>query len=504
MFSFLEFIVESKGSVGQLTSHRGKLNEMGFVHAFERYNHFMDKHNGNHNKAMEELSKEPHLKGSSDHPYTENIKKISKDIGEKETDRTLWDSHHAAMSVINHINKTRGIKGPAIWTGSDVSGETVRKITGVNTQGDILIPTKTGGDFIIKRSDNKSSDQDWVSGSMKYHGDLSKSPTKLYQGTTDKSVEAIQKHHVENFGKRDEELDKAHESLKSSFQGVDEKLKNKSSELLAAGFTPNKKGYFSKSNVSDMARYANELTDLKNKNVFSERRAILQKRFEDRFDKAKINSKDRDKHIQNLTNIHNDVIKGDKVKSSQNFALAFHNALKKSYTEGNTGQHNLVKELTNIRDPKEATVLIMKTQRNHKIDDYRGREQEALPKIYIGNHGEELSKIASRGKEKELFDATGPKANSASTTIGAKNHKKIASFSIDTGKSSPSIVAQAGEEIDKFNDVSHLHPWNDENSTTSTTTTSPTKPSSLINNKESKQPSTFFGKQYHSPSELQQ
>ena len=167
MFSFAQFLLEA--SVGQLTAHRGRLNEMAFVHAFERYNALKDKHNGDHEAAMQELSREPHLISSNmdkKHPYKSIIDKVSKDIGEKETDRTLWDSHHAAMSIINHIHQNYGgISGPAQWTGGDNSGETVRKLTGVNTQGDILIPTKSGENVVLQRPDKKSSKSDWISGS---------------------------------------------------------------------------------------------------------------------------------------------------------------------------------------------------------------------------------------------------------------------------------------------------------------------------------------------------
>jgi hypothetical protein len=472
MFSFAQYLTEA--SAGQLTAHRGRLNEMAFVHAFERYNALMQKHNGDHEAAMKELSNEPHLVSKDmekNHPYRGMIDRISKDIGHKEADRTLWDSHHAAMSVINHIhNEHGGISGPAQWTGGDNSGETVRKLTGVNTQGDILIPTRSGGNVVLQRPDKKSSKNDWISGSMKYHGTSKKTPTKLYQGTTDEAVEAVQNHHVRNFGKRDEELDAANAALKSSFGDTGERLKSRSKELTAAGFQPKQDGSFAVGPTSDMTRYANELLSLRQKDEKKKtekdriRESELHGRLEEHFNKASVPYTERDGHLQNMASVYNDAVKGDKTKASKGFASAFNNALQKSYTEGKTGQAKLLRDLINVRENRNANVLIMKTQRNDKVDDYRGREQEALPEVYIGNHAKALSGIQDRArkegrKENELFDTIGPKADSASTTINARNGDKIASFNIDTAKSSPSLIAQAGPAIDKFESISHLHPW---------------------------------------------
>lgn len=456
--SFLveDFLIEEKGGV---VSHRGTLNEIAFVHAMERYNHFFNKHNGDHKKAIIDLIKEGHIdhkKYNGD--YSDKIKKAKLGIGEKETDRTLWDSHHAAIALLNYIHKTKGgISGPAVWTGPDTTGKTVEKITGVNTQADILIPTKSGEKIVIERPNKKSKD-DWQHSSLKYSEKLDKSPTKLFQGTAADAAEMIQQHHVEHFGKRDENLDRAVSNINSAFSDVGEKLKSKANVLAAAGIVPDSKGEFPVTRISKLARYAHTALNHKDANERNKRKA----QFEKHLLESGIPKREWNNHFKNLADIHENVIKSDKVIASKEFSDAFHNALKKSWNEASSGQHGLLRSLLNIRERRNATVMVVKTQRNHKVD-YEKDPVGALPKVSLAKHGNDLEALMRRGlregrNESQLYDNVKKKQESASTTISKRNGKGIASFSIDTGKTSPSLIAQAGQEIDNFKDISDLHP----------------------------------------------
>lgn len=453
--SFIEFLTEAKGGV---VSHRGTLNELAFVHAIERYNELLNKRKGNHDAAINDLVKEGHI----DHntytgPYADRIKKAKSDIGDKETDRTLWDSHHAAVSLLNHIHRTKGgISGPAVWTGGDTSGETVRKITGVNTQADILIPTKSGENVVIERPNKKSRD-DWQHSSLKYSEKSENAPTKMFQGTAREAAEIIQKHHEKNFGKRDEALDNAVEKLEASFGDVGEKLKSRSKVLAAAGIQP-KNGEYSVKKVSDLARYAH--TALNHKDP--EERARTRAKLETHLQQNNIPRNQWDTHFRNLADIHENVIKSDKVSASKDYSDAFHNALKKSWNEAKSGQNSLLRSLLNVRERRNQTVMVVKTQRNEKVD-HNQDPVGALPKVSIASHANDLEALMRRGLregrgESQLYDNVKKKEDSASSTISKRNGKSIASFSIDTGKTSPSLIAKAGSEIDNFKDISTLHP----------------------------------------------
>lgn len=463
MIGFFSFLTES--SKGAEITSRGKLNELAFVHAFERYNALKEKHNGDHEKAIQELANEPHLNHETyDGPYSDSIASAKRSLDDYETDRTLWDSHHAAVAVLNYIHKERGgIAGPAIWTGGDVSGETVKKITGVNTQGDILIPTKSGEDVIIKTNDR--SKKDWLSGSLKYSISDKASPTKLYQGTARAAAEMVQNHHVRNFGKRDEALDKATDELENAFGDISSRLTPHDSTLNAAGFNRNKKGEYPITELTKISRYANELAELQNKKYKTvkdvKRQEQIQSHLDSHFDRNNIPENERPSHTENLRNIYKSVISGDKKTAGANYSEALNQALKKSWNEASKGQHGLLRDLLNIRERRKAVILVMKTQRSKgdHISDPKG----ALPKISIANHANDLEALARTGlnrglSERDLYDNVKNKAESASTTISKRTGGSIANFAIDTSKGSPSLVAAAGTEIDNFKDISKLHP----------------------------------------------
>jgi len=457
MLKFSDFLKEDFLVEGKEVAHRGTLNEIGFVHAFERYNQLKEKHNGDHYKAIEELAKEPHV-GKTDNAYTDTINKIVKDIGEEETNRTLWDSHHAAIAVMNHIHENEGgISGPATWTGGDVSGETVKKITGVNSNADILIPTGSGDHIKLKMGKD-----DWRHGSLKYAKDLKNKPTKLFQGNAKEMVERIQKHHMDHFGKRDNNLDNALNEMQSEFGDASFRLEKHSEALEAAGFERSKSGR-NKSQwpsskggrgLVDQARYA--ATALSGSKDAGKRRQQI----ESYLRSQNIPEQDFEHHIKNLAEVHN-TIKGDKEGKSAAFMDAVTDALNKSYNEAPRGQNALLRDLLNIRERRRIKSLVIKTQRNDKVTDYEGNP-EALPKVGIANHGNDMEALFRRAlrqglSENKLLEAKST-TDRASTTLSKVNGKPIARLSVDQSGSSPSVIAQAGNEIDNFNYVSHKHP----------------------------------------------
>ena len=458
MLKFSEFLKEDFLVEGKEVSHRGTLNEIAMVNAFERYNQLKNKHNGDHYKAIQELANEPHI-GKIDNPYTDTINKIAKDIGQEETNRTLWDSHHAAIAAMNHIHeKEGGIAGPAEWTGGDVSGETVRKITGVNSNADILIPTGSGDKIRIKMGKD-----DWRHGSLKYSKELKDKPTKLFQGNAKEMVDKIQKHHMEHFGKRDSNLDNALDEMQSEFGDVSSRLEKHSDALAAAGFEKSKtgknKGLWPASKggggLVDQARYA--ATALSGSKDAGERR----KQIESYLRSKNIPEQDFEDHIKNLAEVHN-TIKGNKDEKSSAFMDAVTNALNRSYNEAPRGQNALLRDLLNIRERRRIKSLVIKTQRNDKIQDNYEGNPRALPKVGIANHGNDMEALFRRGlrqglpENKLLLAKSTP--DTASATLSKTNGKPIARFSVDQSGSSPSVIAQAGSEIDNFKDVSNKHP----------------------------------------------
>ena len=457
MLKFYEFLMETfLIETGQETSFRGQLNEIAMSHAINRYLDLMDQHGGDHHKALTALAEEGHVGNQKNNKYSENVKNASEAIGKDETDRTLWDSHHAAISLIDHLHKTEGgIAGPAIWSGPDVKGGTAEKVGGVKTQADILIPTNSGNRMIIKHA------------SLKYSKDQKEKPTKLFQGTAREAVEHIQKHHLENFGKRDESLDSSLSDLESTFGDMGERLGKHDSMLSAAGFTRKKDGTYPVTNITKMSRYADEYLALKNKKNRNEKdNARLSKINEDiksHFSTNNIPENEHNDHIQNLANIYNQSIRGDKVTASKNFSVAFTNALNRSFSEGNQGQHELVRNLLNINERRKSKVLVVKTQRNDKVD-HNEDPIGALPKTSFAIHSNDLEalyrkslrgKLAENNMYKQIKD---PKKETASSTIATVNGTKLATTSIDTSKTSPSLIIQAGN-FEKFHNISANHPF---------------------------------------------
>jgi hypothetical protein len=456
MLNFYEFLKETfLVESGQETSFRGQLNEIAMAHAIDRYMQLMNQHGGDHHKALTALANEGHVGKQKGHKYSGNIKNSEEAIGKDETDRTLWDSHHAAISLIDHLHKTEGgIAGPAIWSGPDVKGGTAEKVGGVKTQADILIPTNSGNRMIIKHA------------SLKYSKDQKEKPTKLFQGTAREAVEHIQKHHQENFGKRDEALDSALNNLESTFGDMGERLGKHEDTLSAAGFKRKKDGTYPVTNITKMSRYADEYLDLKNKKNRNEKdNARLDKIHGDlksHFSTNNVPENEHDNHIQNLAGIYNQSIRGDKVSASKNFSDAFTNALNKSFSEGKQGQHSLVRKLLNINERRKSKVLVVKTQRTDKVDHNKD-PIGALPKTSFAIHSNDLealyrkslrSKLSENNMYKQVKD---PKRETASSTIATVNGNKLASTSIDTSKTSPSLIIQAGN-FENFHNISANHP----------------------------------------------
>lgn len=436
--TFFEYINESNS--GKSTAFRGKLNEMAFVHAFNRYHELKTQFKGNHEKAMQALMTEKHLDHKTinkDHPFADKIKKIAKNAGHYETDRTLWDSHHAALSTINHIHKSLGeINGAPVWAGPDQTGGTVEKATGYNSPADMVVPTKNG----------------WAHISLKYSAKEKPSPTKLTQKSASQLVEHIQKAHLKNFGKRDDDLDFHLKNLNKSYEAGSLNDEHIAKKLKAAGFTQDKKtGEFSKGPLSKLGRYASNLHSGKEADRHDDFREALRNHFL----KNGISEKDHAKHMKNLADVYDNVIKSDKVTAGAKFMDAFHKATKRIYTEGKTDQHELIKNLLNLNPPGNGKIMVVKTQRSSK--DHVETPSEALPKTAVGDHSNVLDSHIESDKENQAYDSV--KADRTSTsTISAKKGHNIGRFSIDTGKSSPTIIGQAGNGIDTFKSIDDEHP----------------------------------------------
>lgn len=450
MIGFLKFLAEGLLlESGKETAHRGKMNEVAIAHAVDRYLELAEKHGGDHDKALRELANEDHVGTFPNSKYSEAIEKAKKEIGEGETDRTLWDSHHAAVSLIDHIHKNEGgIAGPAIWSGPDVKGNTAKEIGGINTQADILIPTKKGDGILINHT------------SLKYSKDSKDGPTKLFQGTARRAVERIQKHYKKNFGVYHEGLNNALRDLESAFGDLGTRLANNHSEALsAAGFKKKKDGTYPTTELTRLARYADEIKENKDIDKVNSNREALNAHF----DKAGVPPEERDGHIENLAHISRTTIKGNKVEAAQNFARQITDALDRSFTEGEAGgQHELVRDLLNIRERRKAKVLVLKTLRN-KNKNFRENPTDSLPTTKFAVHSNDLEALYARarraghlenGMYRQVTDRNKPTASSTISTILGK----IASTSIDTSKTSSSLIIQSAGNWENFRDISQNHP----------------------------------------------
>lgn len=442
---YFDLIVEAKGSSGKSTSFRGKLNEMAFVHAFDRYNELKKQFKGDHEKALNVLVNEGHIRHdnmSNDHPFKEKISAIAGKAGHEETDRTLWDSHHAALSTINHIHNSLGeINGAPVWAGPDQTGATVEKATGYNSPADMVVPTKKG----------------WAHISLKYSAKEKPTPTKLTQKTAQQLVDHVQKAHIKNFGKRDETLDFHLDNLNKSYEAGNLNDAHIAKKLNAAGFIQDKNtGEFSKTALSKLGRYASNLHSGKDADRHDEFREALRNHFL----KNGISEKDHNKHIKNLAGVYDNVIKSNKLSAGTAFMNAFHNATKRIYTEGKTGQHELIKNLLNLNPPGNGKMMVVKTQRSSK--NYLQNPEEALPKTAVGDHSNVLDTHIKDDKESQAYDSVKAEKTSTSTISARKGHD-IGRFSIDTGKSVPTIVGMAGNGIDSFQSIDHQHPSRQQN-----------------------------------------
>lgn len=440
--SYLEESVTEPLERGSKSSFRGKLNEFAFVHAFNRYHDLIQKHKGDHENAMKELSSENHL--PDNHEFRDKIDEIGKKIGSEETNRTLWDSHHAALATINHIHDTSGgITGAPTWSGVDQTGKTVEKLTGYNTPADMVVPTKKG----------------WHHLSLKYSEKEKASPTKLSQRTADQIVEHIQNAHSKNFGERDKDLDDRLKELQTSFGSSSLNDKDISKKLNAAGFQQNDKGEFPKNKLSKMARYASEIKkygDNPPENKL-DRVNKLNKDLQDHYTSQGINPKEHAKHTANLADIYDNVLKSNKRKASISFMDALHNSVKKIYTQGSSGQHSMIKNLLNINPPGNGRFMVVKTQRSGK--DYQKNPQESLPGVSVADHSKTIDSYLDNDKEHEAYDSV-KTDKTASATIARKKGHNVASLALETSKSVPTLVASAGKDIDKFNSISDSHPNN--------------------------------------------
>lgn len=458
MLGFSQYLVEARSkkeaAVPQgeyvnpkvLTAHRGKLNEIAFAHVFDRYNQLMQKHKGNHEKALAELTSESHLdpdKLDQNHPFKESLSHSQNLIGRNESDRTLWDSHHAALATLNHIHHEVGdITGPAIWAGPDVKGGKAEEATGVKTQADIIVPTRNGN-VMIKGGGH-------VNGSLKYSADPSHTPTKMFQGTARDAAEYVQKHHEKNFGKRDKELDDATSALEGSFGGVTDIMNKNGKALKAAGVNPD-----SKESVK-LLRYAH--TSLNDRNPAE--RARTHAKIVEHMNKKGVPTQEHQQHIANLASVYPSVT-GSKTDSSQNWFKAFKGALSKSLTKGTSGQQNLLRSLSNVKERRKARVMIIKTQRSK--GDHNENPEGSMPKVSIGNHANDFEATMRRGlrhgkTENQLYDATGGTGETSTAAIRLDDGKTMLNFGMDKSKGTPSVIAQAGNAIDNFKDISNYHP----------------------------------------------
>lgn len=438
---YFEYINEEKDDSGSLTSYRGKLNELAFVHAFDRY-HKLLQHYGDHETAINALMNEHHLsadKLDKDHEFKPILNDIENNIGHKETSRTLADSHHAALATINYIHKTSGgITSEPTWAGPDTSGKTAERVAGYNSPADMLVNTKNG----------------WHHISLKYSAGEKDKPTKLTQLNGKKLVEHVQKAYLKNFGKRDENLDAQLEALHKGYSSSGLNDENVAKKLIAAGIKPNANGEFAKNKIKDLGRYASNLvngTDNK-----PGRHDKFRKELADHFAKNGIPEEEHEKHIKNLADVYDNVVKSGKKGSGSGFMDAFHNAIKRVYTEGTSGQHEMFKNLFNINPPGKGKVLVVKTKRSNG-------EEGVLPKISLGDHSRSLDKYLEKEPETEMYDSVKTSGTSTSTIKKRGEKHNLGRLSLDTGKSSPQIIGMAGKGIDHFESIDEFHPSKDKN-----------------------------------------
>lgn len=217
---------------GAIAQHNGNMSEIAFDNAIRAY-HDQRSAGKSHEEAIHHVSNNIRpLRPSSlskKHKFYDFVSKSisaygNPKVGNAETRRTLWDGHHAAVKVIDHIHKNYGpISGKPFHTGPDASGEMAKKLTGAPTTADVLIPYKdkvSGKQELIKLNSRINTDHpeegktgSHIGASLKYSIKPGKSPTKVRGHGVAGFHELIQTAHKKIFGEEHHDLRKATEGL---------------------------------------------------------------------------------------------------------------------------------------------------------------------------------------------------------------------------------------------------------------------------------------------------
>jgi len=449
---------DGEGTSGSKTAHRGNLNELSFVHASELYAHSRKK-GFSHEESIARTLKKGHFQPSKietknplgrsetsvSSDYVEKHNSAVKSLGKEDAERTLKDSHFAAVAAIDHIHKEHGeITGPAHWVGGDVSGKTVAKITGgKSTQADVVFGVRDRNDGSKKQINIKMGH---VGGSLKYGQGDSKN-TKLFQGKADAVNELIQKHHVENFGARHAGLDSATSQLNDAFGGVHERLAKHASYLESVLGKRNKTTGNHTGDQLKKLRYASEALGGDK---------LKDKKIRDHLKSINIPTADHDAHIGKMADIHNREVNEPKREAAKNFNTQLGRALNKSFNEAPSGQNQLVRALGNIRERRQnSNTLIFKTQRG------KGNNN---PTVKVANHTNVFEALYAKARRKAKRERTGSgglevernmykakisdNGNVAVHNTVEPSHPKMFGFGVDTSKGTPSVIVQAGAGID--------------------------------------------------------
>ena len=177
-------------------------------------------HNARVEKAKATQSPVPEM-SSEDTEHIHRAKVVGdaeRKLGAAKVRRTMWDSHHAALDTLDHVNKHIGAiqigkQHSPMWTGPDVTGEAAKKLTGVNTSADVIMHVRshnTGKREKVAIDSGNTEDKGFVGASLKYSGDHLKRKQKIRQNGMQAQVDILQDHHRKVHGTDDHELAEAH------------------------------------------------------------------------------------------------------------------------------------------------------------------------------------------------------------------------------------------------------------------------------------------------------
>lgn len=478
MKTFQEFLTEeSKASAGAIAQHNGNMSEIAFNHAVQRYYQYKTSNpTSSHEEALNYVKSTRPLrpsqvtKSSGNHRFKSMVEKSinaygDKKVGHKETTRTLWDGHHAAIDVLNHIHNNYGpITGKPFHTGPDASGEMAKKLTGAKTTADVLIPYKdknTGESNVIKinasGSGKGSEPGTHIGASLKYSTSHTVAPAKIRGHGLPGFYAKIQDIHKKIFGEEHHGLRNAMDAVSKGPDASAQAVLEKHHDFLHGLFGTNPKSgqakiYDLNKSPKKAAVFTHDpLTGKRSLNPGAQ--SVLRKVSEKRvFNLGLADGHTPDLHSEKAQKkakeVYGELHAGRKDLTgpiSDNLHDALRNIVHNHDSENPKhvrAVHDLARHISNVAEPRSkaatsgAKTLLVSIKRQK---DVNGKRQK--PKTYIGNPVNAHRNYIERSKRN---GATAKEMFAVSKSPGANNIKfgdaTISPYINDAGNGSVGIT----------------------------------------------------------------